>query len=194
MAASTFNSEGLWDASSHLFLSSVPFSGTWSCESHKLEAIEIDLDTRQLLNNMIQQAARVVSAVVGIASNACNNGKHQLSRSASFLAMPPPSMPVHCKQQALASKCASFVAPKSGGNAGLDLLCNAAAGLPVVSPDLSGTNKPVLTVQAFDLEADDEDVSNLSFDQCADIIDTCLFGGEFADSSEPPVKRTKIEG
>lgn len=172
----------------------LPGTFSFSPETQKLEGVAIDLDSRQLLISMVQQAARVVSAVVEIASNACNNGKHQLARSASFLAMPPPSLPIHCKQQALPLTFASFVELKSGGDAGLELLCNAAAGLPIVSPDLSGSSKPVLILRDFDLEADDEDVSNLSFDQCANIVDTCLFGGEINDSPERQPKRAKIEG
>jgi hypothetical protein len=105
--------------------------------------------------------------------------------------MPPPSTPT--KHHTLRPQLASFLEPKSGGNAGLDLLSSAAAELPIVSPDLSGLDKPQLTVQDFDLEPD-EDVSNLSFDQCADIIDTCLLGGGVDDFSERPPKRTKIEG
>lgn len=169
-------------------------TGTFSPESHKMEAVEIKLDTRHLLNEMVQQAALVVSAVVEIASNACNNGKHQISRSASFLAMPPPSMPIHNKRGVLPPTFASFLKANINGSAGLDLLSKAAAELPVVSPDLSGTGPVWSVVQDFDLEADDEDVTNLSFDQCADIIDTCLFGGDFDDVSERPSKRTKIDG
>lgn len=167
------------------------FPGTFCSETNNLDAVEIDLDTRHLLTNMVQQATRVVSAAVEIASNSCNNGKHQLSRSASFLAMPPPNVPV--KHHTVRPQFASFLAPKSFGSAGLELLSITAAGLPIVSPDLSGSGKPLLAVHDFDLEADKDD-SSLSFDQCVDIIDTCLLRGDFSDVSERFRKKTKIEG
>lgn len=175
-------------------------SGTFSSEAHHaLEAVAIDLDLHRLLGHMIQHAARVVSAVVEIASNACNDdGKHPISRSASFLAMPPPGLPARTgRKRALPFQRRSLIGPEGDGRAGLDLLCRAADVLPVVSPDLTGAAKPDWTVRSLDLEAgvdDSEEVSNLTVDQCADIVDTCLFGGEFTDSPEPPPKRTKIEG
>ena len=52
-----------------------------------------------------------------------------------------------------------------------------------------------MRVPSLELEEEDGDdgVSNLSLDQCADIVDSCLFGGEYA-VGPPPFKRTKIEG
>lgn len=74
---------------------------------------------------------------------------------------------------------------------GLDLLSQAAAELPVVSPDISGSHKPVRFIPSFDLQLDDDDgVSQLSVDQCADIIDTCLFDA----LDEPLSKKARISG
>jgi hypothetical protein len=99
------------------------------------------------------------------------------------------------------------------------LLCSAVVsdGVPVVSPHLSNTPSPNhhitvdLTLDADDDDDDDEhanhkmddDVSRLSLDQCADIVDVCLFGESFhtnhydldsiSASTSSPSKRIKIE-
>lgn len=119
-----------------------------------------------------------------------------MSRSSSFLAMPPPSrIPVR-KPENKKVKFASSLLFQSNKD-GLDLLSRAASQLPIVSPHLSGSPSPPESVripklELLEEECEDDDVSNLSVDQCADIVDTCLFGGDF--SLEPPFKRTKIEG
>ena len=146
--------------------------------NHPLESVVIDLDTRELLAQMVQQAAHAVTAIVDLAGH-----EVKLPRSASFLAMPPPALPVpvlHRKKETVQFS----TIPMSG----LELLCSAAASeLPVVSPHLG----PVVI---DDLEEDfDEDVSNLSLDQCADIIDVCLFGEQAVFPEGPPSKRAKIE-
>lgn len=170
------------------------FLGTFS-STNKLEAVSISLDTHRLLNQMVQQASRVVSAVVEIASNACNGKQNQMHRSASFLAMPPPCLPVHHRKVAIEKappRIASFLEARP---VGLDLLSQAASELPIVSPDLSGEHQQGHAIPSLELEGEggEEDVSHLSVDQCADIVDTCLFGGELAEESlEPPSKRTKI--
>jgi hypothetical protein len=103
---------------------------------------------------------------------------------------------------------------------GLDLLCSAVVSdgdVPVVSPQISKIPSPDHNI-TMDLTLDDgrapadhqntmdddEDVSRLSLDQCADIVDVCLFGDSFhtnhydldcrTSSSLPsPSKRIKIE-
>jgi hypothetical protein len=146
----------------------------------------IDLDTRELLLQMVHQAALAVTAIVDYASS------HQevtLPRSASFLAMPPPVLPIVHRRNEDTPRFFSIHAPTMSG---LDLLCSAAeAELPVVSPHFG----PVVIDDLEDdyEEEEEEDVFNLSVDQCADIIDVCLFGQHTAVPEERPHKRTKIE-
>lgn len=59
-----------------------------------IDKVDIQFDTTALLNGMIQQASRVVAAVVHMANTASIVPESRLPRSASFLAMPPPSQ--HC--------------------------------------------------------------------------------------------------
>lgn len=92
---------------------------------------------------------------------------------------------------------------------GLDLLCSAVVrnDVPVVSPQLSNTPSPNDHI-TVDLTLDDgqqtsndidDGVSRLSLDQCADIVDVCLFGDSFQtnhydlESKASPSKRIKIE-
>ena len=92
-------------------------------------------------------------------------------------------------------------------------LCSAAVtdSVAVVSPHLSNAPSPehAITVDlTLDEEqqhttnsgADNDDVSRLSLDQCADIVDVCLFGERFHTNhydfdgvSSTPSKRIKIE-
>jgi hypothetical protein len=52
--------------------------------------IDVELDTRQLLNCMIHQASDVVAAIVSQANTSEILPESKLSRSSSYLAMPPP--------------------------------------------------------------------------------------------------------
>jgi hypothetical protein len=159
--------------------------------------VKISLDTRELLREMVQQAACVVSAVVDVASEACSMRKRPLFRSASCLVMPPPAAPMtHHGKKSFPLHFSFVTDHHTADHSGLDLLCTAAAELPVVvSPHLSNTPSPVVIAQDLDLGIpDDEDiVSNLSIDQCVDIIDVCLFGQTCDSIIESPLKRAKIE-
>jgi hypothetical protein len=157
------------------------------------ESVTIELNTRQFLNIMVHNATQVVSTIVEIASNSCSKVAGRLSRSPSSLEMPPPMIPSGAKN-VLPLKFAPFGATKESGTFGLDLLCNAAAELPVVSPVLTGSRIPDVSVVDFDLTSEDDDVvAKLSVDQCEDIVDTCLFGGDCDKILETPCKRARIE-
>lgn len=82
---------------------------------------------------------------------------------------------------------------------GLELLSKAAAALPTVSPELSGRTSP-RPIPALRLELSclsnhrkEEDVSEMSVDQCASIVDN-IFGEGVDDSvfhyhMEPPAAK-----
>jgi hypothetical protein len=104
---------------------------------------------------------------------------------------------------------------------GLELLSKTASELPVVSPDVMGRSNWQPTVPTFDLTGeteDDDDVSYLSPDQCAEIVDSCLQVNDddedalaeldlspgtcarivdtcllLESTATPPTKRTKVE-
>lgn len=137
----------------------------------------------------MEQAAHVVDAIAEVA-NSLKTAPPVLPRSASFLAMPPPKTRVPPHQdphEELSSQ-------------GLELLSKAAAALPIVSPDMSGHTSPhhipdlrlelsCLTNQ----RKEDEDVSQMSADQCASIVDN-IFGEGVDDSvfhhqMEPPAAK-----
>jgi hypothetical protein len=186
--------------------------GAFLKEKHLLQSISINLDTRKLLERMVQQTARAVSIVVDIANKACNQRKRSLLRSNSYSTMPPPSptIPISHRNNMTNAlpRVATFVENHSADTTGLDLLCTAVSALPVVSPHLTNTPSPSNDI-TVDLsledssssnhdDDDDDDVSNLSIDQCADIVDVCLFGESFTTNHDrstelPYPKRTKIE-
>jgi hypothetical protein len=176
----------------YTFFNSNKTLGTFN-EAGALITVKVQINIKDLLEKMVQQASRVVQKVVESTFLKQGASSAMLRRSESFLAMPPPSrIPVRKAEH----KQVKFSSSMPSHGDGLDLLSRAAAELPVVSPHLSGTpmsskssSIPELTLER---ENEDEDVSHLSVDQCADIVDTCLFGGDF--SLEPPYKRTKIEG
>lgn len=172
-------------------------SGSFS-ETNELLAVEIQLDVADLLRLMIDKASQVVSKIVGIASHACgNHGKHQISRSASFLSMPPP--PNRRKQARPVLSAVLKPRPNKRSFGGLELLSQAAANVAVVSPDLRGSTAPcLLSVPRLDLEEAPTEMqteeSTLSVDQCVDIIDTCLFTDDDRTTSEPTTpKRRKLD-
>ena len=130
---------------------------------------------------MVDQASKVVSTIVGVASNACgNHGKHQICRSASFESMPPPKA-----KSMIGSEFNALGAHRGCG--GLELLSQAAEKVAIVSPDIGCTTNVVASVPSFELE----DVSHLSADQCANIIDTCLFDDDL--DVEPVRKKPKTD-
>jgi hypothetical protein len=162
-----------------------------------LQEVDISLDTHHLLDEMIKQAAHIVSCIVNIATisncSPTSKSKRGLPRSESFLAMPPPMLrprktSLNVPKQPQEPKIANLLEKQLNG---LDLLSQAASEVPIVSPDISGSHKPVHSIPSFDLQLDDDDgVSHLSVDQCADIIDTCLFDA----LDEPLSKRARISG
>lgn len=131
---------------------------------------------------MILQASRVVAVVVDIANTSSIVPESKLSRSYSFLAMPPP------KPQAKAAQA-------------LEMLSAAAAAEEpmVVSPDMRSLVSPLVPrFPNFDLSSEDEaadveqDLSELSPDECANIVDG-IFG--FFDESilgHQPSKKQKL--
>lgn len=197
------------------------------------KSIKINLNTKDLLDKMVQETTRAVSVIVEVVNSLCqhnNNDKKRslLPRSVSYLAMPPPPpvvnrLPQHHHQEE--GKITSHTHYRRSildgtsndtitDTTGLDLLCNAVVtdSVPVVSPQLSNTPSPNHHI-TFDLSLNcddaehthqkiDEDVSRLSLDQCADIVDVCLFGESFdtnhydldyVATPRPPSKRIKIE-
>ena len=163
------------------------------------------------------QASHVVTAVSAMSSaeveadtssGSSEDNSSNIFRSESFLAMPPPlpkkpmSMRTKIKQK-----------PK-----GLDLLSMMASELPIVSPDITALSTPKYHVvpnikldddeeekdgnpNAFGAATSDEDVvneeedgvSDLSPDQCAEVVD-----GIFGDLDDdilmgPPMKKQKVD-
>ena len=126
----------------------------------------------------MKQASRVISIIAEATNRAfvlpedVDKSKIE-TRSASFLAMPPPA-PRGTKR----------------GNAGLDLLSKLAAERPIVSPDMGPTRICIDRVPSLDLE---DDVSELSPDQCADIIDGVLEDFDDTIFTQHPVKKQRHE-
>jgi hypothetical protein len=172
-----------------------------SSSSKPIDAIAIELDTTTY--KLLQSAAHAVDDIAGIASSSNSATiENQLNRSASFLAMPPPNPrtsndPQSDQYQKISSK-----------DLGMELLCKAASALPSVSPDTydcMGELHPIPTLLRLDLSSlsvdakensdDEESVSQMSADQCADIVDS-IFGEGFDDSvfhmNPPPMKRARI--
>jgi hypothetical protein len=134
---------------------------------------------------MISQASLVVSAVVEAVNNGPVIPEPKVSRSSSYLVMPPPP----AKKRPTASDHASI--------SGLEMLSQAAAGI-------SGGSPPKMSHAAVDMRqddscvlvSDDEDqvLSHLSPEQCASIVD-----GVFRELDDdfclgPPAKRFKETG
>jgi hypothetical protein len=141
----------------------------------------IDLDTHELLLEMIDQASLVVATVVELANTACIVPESKLCRSSSFLEMPPP-LPKRRKP------CMDA----------LELLSQAAAGLVSISePTISCPVYSRASTEHLVVVSDDEteqDLLQLSPDQCASIVD-----GVFKELDDdyfclgPPAKRFKPE-
>jgi hypothetical protein len=195
-----------------------------------LQSVKINLNTKDLLESMVRETTCAVSVVVEVANRLCHPHSHDtprpsLPRSVSYLAMPPPP-PIMKRVQAPEDGSTGHNtiphyrrsildgtsnATTTTDTTGLDLLCSAVVcdGVPVVSPQLSNAPSPKHHI-TIDLTLDDEsrtnnvvddDVSRLSLDQCADIVDVCLFGDSFdtnhydldSMTSPSPSKRIKIE-
>ena len=198
--------------------------GAFANEDFMIQSVKINLNTKDLLEAMVQETTRAVSIMVDVANRLFQQSHKKrslLPRSVSYLAMPPPppiKMKIVPSSQDTAS-CRSHYrrlivdGTTTTDTTGLDLLCSAAVtdSVAVVSPHLSNAPSPehAITVDlTLDEEqqhttnsgADNDDVSRLSLDQCADIVDVCLFGERFHTNhydfdgvSSTPSKRIKIE-
>jgi hypothetical protein len=188
-----------------------------------IQSVKINLNTKDLLEAMVQETTRAVSIMVDVANRLFHQSHKKrslLPRSVSYLAMPPPPPMKIVPSSQDATSCRSHYrrlivdGTTTTDTTGLDLLCSAAVtdSVAVVSPHLSNAPSPehAITVElTLDKEQqhitnsgadDDDDVSRLSLDQCADIVDVCLFGERFHTNhydfdgvTSTPSKRIKIE-
>jgi hypothetical protein len=153
-------------------------------EDHDLIThLTIDLDTQQLLLQMIDQATLVVSAVVDLANSCTVISEPKVSRTASYLIMPPPP-------------AKKWSAADTQSINGLEMLSQAAVGL-VDTPNMPDVTNDVYHHDCFALVSDDEDqvLSHLSPEQCASIVDGVF--GELDDDfclGPPAQKRFKTSG
>jgi hypothetical protein len=176
-----------------------------SSSSKSIDAIVIELDTHKLLSGLVdQEVAHVVDDPIAVIASSSSNSatvENQLNQSASFLAMPPPNPrapndPHSDEYQKISSK-----------DSGQKIISKATSALPIVSPYISAPMAelhpiPVLhlglsslSVEAKENYDDEEDVSYMSADQCAAIVDS-IFGEGVDDSVfhmiPPPIKRARI--
>lgn len=160
------------------------------------ESIEIVIDSQDFLNKMMEQASRVAFLVVKMSTpqNECAVKQVLLSSREIFLEMPSP---IRLPDRKRRSKQVRFASESVDTQKdGLTLLCQAAENLPIVSPHLISSSSsdrisvPRLKLKDDDGHADSDNVSNLSIDQCASIVDTCLLGDDY--TVEPSNKRHKI--
>jgi hypothetical protein len=163
--------------------------GDCSSTCSLFQEVHVDIDTDALLSKMMTEASRVVGTIASM-SNIPNSSIliSRISRSESQVAMPPP----------LPKKPTSR--PKWEAQ-GLDLLSKTATDLPIVSPDISALKSPVRIVPDIHFHEEekvemqdnesDEDLPELSLDQCADIVD-CVFGDlDDLVLMGPPMKKPK---
>jgi hypothetical protein len=155
----------------------------------KLEEAVVEIDTPDLLAQIMSQASHIVGVVTAV-SNASlfqqDNSLNRILRSESTATMPPP-----------VPQLATHPLMQGDNIDGLDLLSRLAAERPVVTPDLSARSTPLHNIPRMCLDAirdggkrryqpdlqqpkiDEDIVDNESFvlspDQCADIVD-CVFG------------------
>lgn len=136
--------------------------------------VSVSIDQNQLLKSLMEQASSIVGSIVNLA------GGH-----------PEPKKEV-------------TIAPRLVSR-GLDMLCEAAAHVPVVSPDHKSKLSPSKNVPCLSLddsvtvtddshsadEDDDEDVTNLSPDQCAHIVDDIFCVMDDAVLSRPQKRARK---
>ncbi|EEC43961.1 predicted protein [Phaeodactylum tricornutum CCAP 1055/1] len=168
-------------------------------EKQILSQVSVSLNVDALLSEMMDRASCIVAAVVEIANNAfcIPEEPKSIQRGDSYLAMPPPPPPPQpIPRQNSTNLRAKLVNP-------LELLSNAAAELPVVSPDLSGLMSPrhgvppltleIPTVDPYLEDTDDSEkgVSEFSADQCADIVDGVFGALDDAFLKEPRYKKAK---
>jgi hypothetical protein len=172
-------------------------------EKRLMSSSSESIDVHKLLSGLVDQAAHAVgaNAVITSSSNSATVENQLNQRSARFLAMPPPN------PRALNDPQTDQYQNISSNYLGLELLRKAAAALPIVSPEMSGRMAelhpiPVLRLELSSLNveaqkesSDKEDISQMSADQCAAIVDS-IFGGGVDDSvfhmSPSPTKRARI--
>jgi hypothetical protein len=163
--------------------------------SSQLEEAVVEIDTSDLLAQMMSQASHIVGVVAAVSNSSLfqqENSLNKILRSESTAAMPPP-----------VPQLATHPLMHGDNIDGLDLLSKLAAERPVVSPDLSARYTPIYMIPRIRLDAirdgrkhryqpdqyhdkTDEEVDlaedvvedesfALSPDQCAAIVD-CIFG------------------
>lgn len=143
--------------------------------------MRVELGVHDLLHGLMEQAAKVVTVVAEIASSpTVKPSSTPMPRSASFLAMPPPKK--RSRQQQDNGKLHPL---------GLELLCKAAAELPIVSPEMWAHRAaaaededqaimPMLELGTPALPFSEEEDEDFSPDQCAKMVDNIL--GDVDDS------------
>jgi hypothetical protein len=181
----------------------------------QLEQALVDINTNDLLSQIMEQASRIVGVVAAL-SNANvfqqDDSLNKILRSESTAAMPPP-LP----------QLATIPETQGEHIDGLGLLSKLAAELPIVSPDLSARSTPIHSIPRIRLgvirdggkhrhqsdhhhegkideednlaeDAVEDEVCMLSIEQCANIVD-CVFGGLLDDVMlmGPPTKKRKID-
>lgn len=158
-------------------------TGTVREEDKKLQ-VTIEVNTKGLLNSMMDQASLMVAQIVETTNEAFSIPEPKLERGASFFVMPPPKP------------------RKKPSVAGLDLLSEAARvkDTVVVTPDLGSKTSDTNLVPALQLHPneDKDDISedphvddDLSVDQCASIIDDVFGCMDDALLQGPPRKKSK---
>ena len=160
------------------------FTGAVREEDKKLQ-VTIEMNTKGLLNSMMDQASLMVAQIVETTNEAFSIPEPKLERGASFFVMPPPKP----RKQPVA--------------AGLDLLSEAAGASDtvIITPDLGSKTSDVTLVPTLELHADEENHNeddedphvddDLSVDQCASIIDDVFGCMDDALLQCPPRKKAK---
>jgi hypothetical protein len=185
-------------------------TGIYSPNS-QLEQALVEIDTNELLSQIMKQASRIVGLVAAMSNGDLfkqDNSLNKILRSESTAAMPPPLPQV-----------ANLTRTQCDGVDGLDLLSKLAAERAIVSPDLSPRPTPMCNIPCIRLgvirdggkrryqsdhhqdksdkevdlaeDAVKDETFTLSPDQCADILD-CVFGDlDDVMLMGPPTKKHK---
>jgi hypothetical protein len=182
----------------HTLFFSLYFLGAHSTNS-QLEKVHVEIDTNDLLSQMMKQASRIVGVVAAMSSINTNMNANTnlvmpppLLRSESAVAMPPPLPKIKTMMRPRMSDADGFALSKG----------KLEQEHPIVSPDLSARSAPTYSIPYIHLEVvgdanrhdydpdkteeavvavavaiedREDDPYALSPDQCADIVD-CVFG------------------
>jgi hypothetical protein len=179
----------------------------------QLEQALVELDTHDLLSQLMKQASRIVGVVAAMSNTDLSQQDESLNkilRSESTAAMPPP-LP----------QLATLPRMQGANIDGLDLLSKLATERPIVSPDLSARSTPMYNIPCIHLEVirdggkhlhqpdhhedkTDERVDlvedlvevesfMLSPDQCASIVDFVFGDLDDVTLMGPPAKKRKID-